>query len=208
MKHRQVIDRRARPRTGALVARGCVIASLVAWSTTADAYMGYPGVVDAWLGKDGFVEMNDPPMGCQLCHVDPQGGTVELKPFANDLVARYGLPKTAEQDAALMGILGELEAANPALFKDMQQGIDPNTDPALTAQALPQPEYGCSAGTVDSQDRPPWLAILVALAALARRSRRGPQDGAAQKVPRRTAPPPPGTGAGDTPTSARPGRFT
>ena len=161
-------------RPNALVARGCVVVSLVAWSATADAYMGYPPVVDTWLGKDGLVQKIEPTMGCQLCHVSDQGGTVELKPFGNLLVASYGLPKTAEEDAALTGALAELKAANAILYADMQKGIDPNEDPALTAHELPQPEYGCSAGT--APDAPRWSAILLAIVPLAagRRGSRRP----------------------------------
>jgi hypothetical protein len=157
-------------RPNALVVQGCVLASLVAWSATADAYMGYPSVVDTWLGKDGLVQKIEPTMGCQLCHVSDVGGTVELKPFGNLLVASYALPKTAEEDSALTGVLVELKAANPMLYADMQKGIDPNDDPALTAHELPQPEYGCSAGTAPSA--PPWSTILLAIVPLAAGFRR------------------------------------
>lgn len=151
-----------RPR--ALVVQGCVLASLVTWSAMADAYMGYPPLVDTWLGKDGLVQKIEPTMGCQLCHVSDQGGTVELKPFGNLLVASYALPKTAEEDSALMGVLAELKDANPMLYADMQKGIDPNDDPALTAHELPQPEYGCSAGTAPGAPR--WSALLLAIVPL------------------------------------------
>ena len=163
-------------RPGALVARGCAVAALIAWSATAEAFMGYPPLVDTWLGKDGLVQKIEPTMGCQLCHVSDIGGTVELKPFGNMLVASYGLPKTAEEDSALMGALAELKAANPTLYEDMQKGIDPNTDPALTAHELPQPEYGCGVGT--SPHAPGGSALLLAMAPLAvglRRSRRSPR---------------------------------
>lgn len=161
-------------KTGALVAHVCVLASLVAWSPSASAYMGYPPVVDTWLGKPGLVEKMEPPMGCQLCHVSDQGGTVELKAFGNLLVSQYALPTTAEEDSALMGVLAEVKAANPTLYADMQDSIDPNDDPALTAHELPQPEYGCSTGPLRRAGRP-WPAIvlgLISLAAARRRSRR------------------------------------
>jgi hypothetical protein len=159
----------------ALMVPACVVASFIAWSATAEAYMGYPPLVDTWLGKDGIVQKIEPTMGCQLCHVSDLGGTVELKPFGNLLVASYGLPKTAEEDPALMGALAELKAGNPALFADMQQGIDPNDDPALTAHELPQPEYGCSTATTRPRDEPdlaPIFLAMVPLAAALRRPRR------------------------------------
>ncbi len=65
------------------------------------------------------------------------------------LVSSYGLQRTAEQDSVLMGALAGVQASNPALFADMQHGMAPNTDPALTAQQLPQPEYGCAAAGED-----------------------------------------------------------
>jgi hypothetical protein len=132
--------------------------------------MGYPNVVDTWLDKGGLIQKIEPTMGCQLCHVSDIGGTVELKPFGNLLVASYALPKTAEQDAALMGALAELKAANPTLYADMQKGIDPNDDPALTAHELPQPEYGCAAATAPRAPR--WNTILLAIVPLAAGLRR------------------------------------
>jgi hypothetical protein len=157
-------------RLAAHMVRGCAVASLIAWSATADAFMGYPPVVDTWLAKDGLVEKFEPPMGCQLCHVSDIGGTVELKPFGNMLVATYGLSKAVMEDTVLMGALAELKATNPMLYADMQKGIDPNTDPALTAHELPQPEYGCSAGAAPNSPR--WSAILLAIVSLAAGLRR------------------------------------
>ncbi len=165
---------RARAVFAPVFALACALGA-IGWSTDARAYQGYPDVVDQWLGADGgLIQAIDKPMGCQLCHVSPEGATVELKPFPNLLVASYGLTKTAEQDTELMGALAGLKAANPMLYSDMQRGIDPNTDPALTAQELPQPEYGCSAGTVDRRDGPSWVGLLaiLPLAGALRRSRR------------------------------------
>jgi hypothetical protein len=150
------------------------MATLIAWSSSASAYMGYPLVVDTWLGKPGLVETMKP-MGCQLCHVSPQGGTVELKAFGNFLVAQYGLPKSAEEDSALMGVLTELKAANPTLYADMQDGIDPNEDPALTAHELPQPEYGCSTGPTRRTGEP-WLGLLLAMIPLVVSRRRSGRE--------------------------------
>ncbi len=145
------------------LALACVVAA-IGWCATAGAYQGYPDVVDQWLDADGgIIQSIEPPMGCQLCHVSDQGGTVELKPFPNLLVASYGLTKTAEEDAVLMGALAGLKAANPVLYTDMQHGIDPNTDPALTAQELPQPEYGCAVTAADAEDDPRWIALVAML---------------------------------------------
>ena len=152
--------------------RVCVVAAAIAWSAPARAFMGYPPVVDKWLGKDGLVETFEKPMGCQLCHVSDQGGTVQLRPFGNLLVASYGVTKTAEQDTVLMGALAGVKAENPTLFKDMQNGLDPNVDPALTAQELPQPEYGCSTARTHPRDARAEILTLLALVPLARVFRR------------------------------------
>jgi hypothetical protein len=159
------------------IVRGCVLAGVLGWSATASAFMGYPAVVDTWLGKSGLIQMIEAPMGCELCHVSDQGGTVELRPFGNLLVANYGLPRTAEEDAVLMGALAGLEALNPKIYTDMQHGLDPNTDPALTAEELPQPEYGCSVARTRS-DGPIGIGILLAGLPLACVLRRRRRDGA------------------------------
>jgi hypothetical protein len=169
-------------RTRAIVVRGCVLAGALGWSATASAFMGYPAVVDTWLGKSGLIQTIEPPMGCELCHVSDQGGTVELRPFGDLLVANYGLPRTAEEDTVLMGALAGLKAANPKLFTDMQHGVEPNTDPALTAEELPQPEYGCSVARAKSGG-PLGIGILFAGLPLACALRRRRRDRATTPAP-------------------------
>jgi hypothetical protein len=172
---------RAIPKGRALWRRATLLAALVGigvgWSGEARAFMGYPLIVDAWLGTPGLDEKFEPPTGCQLCHVSPAGGTAELRPFGNLMVASYGIPTTAEQDAVLMAALADLKSVNPALYADMQQSKDPNDDPALTAQALPQPDYGCSApGTRRVGGATwPWIALGIASLVAARRARRKPR---------------------------------
>jgi len=122
-----------------------VFAAVIVWSATARAHEGYPVVVDTWLGTPGLIEMIEKPMGCQLCHVSDQGATVELQPFGNLLVARYGLPRTAEQDAALMGALAALRQTTRPL-RGHAARIDSNGDPALTARRFRQPEYALRHG--------------------------------------------------------------
>ena len=112
-----------------------------------------------------------PPMGCQLCHTDPSGGTLTLSLFGNYLVSEYGFPKIAAiQDAQLAQSLAKLKAGQPELWAHMQAGVDPNTDPLLTDNAPPQPEYGCSAATNGGSTGPAWAGLLAlfAFAVLAR----------------------------------------
>ncbi len=200
-------------RRPAVLTRGCMMAMIVGWSATAKAFPGYPSVVDTWLDESGAVEMFDKPTGCQLCHVSDQGGTVELQPFGNLLVSSYGLPTTSEDDAVLTGALQGLAAANPTLLDDMRQGMDPNADPALTAQVLPQPEYGCSSVARPLAKKDVWREAFALLALLACACRRGRRQThrmesrqARQNVVCNEAPAPPGIAAAVTDSSFRPGR--
>lgn len=160
------------PRCVALV----VGAALVAWSPLAFANPSYPGDVDTALGKPMIVEAKiAPTTGCKLCHTDSAGGTTTLTVFANYMIAEYGFPKTiVPEDELVKESLARLMAAQPKLWADMQDGIDPNTDPVLTEQAPPQPQYGCTAAA--AEDDGTWLAALgvLGLAGLpsARRLRR------------------------------------
>ncbi len=92
---------------------------------------------------------------------------MELSPFGDLLVSNYGLPRTGEEDTVLMGALAGVQAANPTIFADMQHGMDPNTDPALTAQQLPQPEYGCAMAGTREAGPVGWAAVLLAMIPLA-----------------------------------------
>jgi MYXO-CTERM domain-containing protein len=152
---------------------GVVLATALAvWSPTARAEQPYPADVDTALGKPDLVETKmDPPMGCQLCHTDPTGGTTTLTLFGNYLVSEYDFPKIAViQDAQLAQVLAKLKAGQPELWAHMQAGVDPNTDPLLTENAPPQPAYGCSAGASGGSTGPAWAGLLglFAFAAFAR----------------------------------------
>jgi hypothetical protein len=160
-------------RTRSVLARGCALVAIVGWSASAEAFQGYPLVVDKWLGTSGLIEKIEPPTGCQLCHVSDQGGTVDLRPFGDLLVETYGIQRTAEEDTVLAAALDGLQSANPTLFADIQHGMDPNTDPALTAHELPQPEYGCSLGAPRPRNEEPWSGWFVALVLAAWAARMG-----------------------------------
>jgi hypothetical protein len=120
--------------------------ALLAWPSPARASMSYPGDVDTALGVPGIVETKlAPTKGCQLCHTDPNGGTLTLTAFPNYLISQYDFPKTTvAEDGLVAASLAKLKVAEPKLWADMQAGIDPNTDPVLAEQAPPQPAYGCS----------------------------------------------------------------
>jgi hypothetical protein len=143
----------------------CSLAALgVAHPSTASALQNYPGLVDTALGSQTMVVEKQiaPPMGCQLCHTSPIGGTTTLSAFGNVMVSQYGFPDVGVSENALaQAALAKLEATEPKLWKDMQAGIDPNSDPVFTDQAPPQPQYGCSAAP-QSTPEPFWLSSALA----------------------------------------------
>jgi hypothetical protein len=160
-------------RARTFIAQACGLALVLGWAATASAHPGYPSVVDKWLGTNGIIEMSQPPKGCQLCHLSDVGGTPQLRPFGTLLVATYGLVKgTVEEDSSLANALDQLKSADPKLFMDMQRGTDPNSDPAVTAQAPPEAQYGCSAGGVPIPRGQPWLGGVLLLAPLRRALRK------------------------------------
>jgi hypothetical protein len=109
----------------------CVVA---ATATVARAEMPYPADIDQALNVD--VEKIEPPSGCQLCHTDPSGGTLNLRPFGQLMVSKYGL---TVQDATLGPAVQALQMDSPKLVMDLQNGVDPNTD-----VSDPVPLYGCA----------------------------------------------------------------
>ncbi len=91
-------------------------AALVAWPTPTFANMSYRDDVDAALGKPMVLETKiAPPMGCQLCHTNPNGGTLTLTTFANYMIAEYDFPKTSvPEDELVKASLARLMAAQPS----------------------------------------------------------------------------------------------
>jgi hypothetical protein len=100
------------------------------YAVPASAQKGYVALTNSTLGVT--VQTAEPPDGCQLCHTDPAGGTVSLRPFGQMMVSRYGLissaVETAGTDASLLSALQALKTDQPALVQDLQKGVDPNPD--------------------------------------------------------------------------------
>jgi hypothetical protein len=89
------------------------------------------------------------------------------------MITEYDFPKTTvAEDELVKESLAKLMAAQPKLWADMQEGIDPNTDPVLTEQAPPQPQYGCTAVAAGHDGSRPSAFGGLALAAAGLASRR------------------------------------
>jgi hypothetical protein len=147
--------------TATAVSTFCVIA---ATATVARGEQPYPTDIDQMLGVS--VETIKPPMGCELCHTDPNGGTTSLRPFGQLMVSKYGL---TTDTATLAPAVQALEMDNPKLVADLKSGTDPNTD-----VSDPVPLYGCSAaGRRGGEGAALVLLGMVGVAAaLGRRARR------------------------------------
>lgn len=107
------------------------------WTASAAATPTFPGDVIAQLGLP--MVTIDPPAGCKLCHVNEIGGD-PLTTFGG-LVKSFGAVKY--NDASLLAALANVQSNYPQLITDIQQGVDPNTDPTIGSR--PTPEYGCAA---------------------------------------------------------------
>jgi hypothetical protein len=141
-------------------------------ASVAGAHPGYPSIVNSTFNID--VTKFEPPMGCQLCHTDPGGGS-PLRAFGQRLVSTYDLDSNAstENDNSLTIALKGMQSGDPLLVQDLQKGTDPNPD--VTNDPLPQ--YGCSAvrGARDNGGAASLGAALLVLSLpLVRRNRQRP----------------------------------
>ena len=107
------------------------------WTASAAATPTFPGDVVAQLGLPSVTV--DPPLGCKLCHANEAGGD-PLTVFGG-LLKSFGAVKY--NDASLHAALANVQSNYPQLITDIQQGVDPNTDPTIGSR--PTPEYGCAA---------------------------------------------------------------
>ncbi|HSY24338.1 MAG TPA: hypothetical protein VK841_19555 [Polyangiaceae bacterium] len=107
------------------------------WTASAAATPTFPGDVVAQLGLP--MVTIDPPLGCKLCHANEIGGD-PLTVFGG-LLKSFGA--MAYNDASLRAALANVQSNYPQLVTDIQQSIDPNTDPTIGSR--PTPEYGCAA---------------------------------------------------------------
>ncbi|HZU82636.1 MAG TPA: hypothetical protein VE987_06955 [Polyangiaceae bacterium] len=131
----------------------------------------------------------DPPNGCQVCHVDDNGGgPTTLRPFGQLLSQQYLV--NPYDETSLTSALGELASQQPLVASDLMNGRDPNGDVGVTSTTLadgavastgaspldPTPSYGCSTAAADLRGGGPPLGVASACAAtlllLARRGKR------------------------------------
>ena len=150
-----------------VVARILVAVAVIGWGRTAVAHPGYPPAIDSALGEPNqFVENEFKPTACQLCHTSTGGGTA-LVAFGTLMVSNYGLSNDPinEDDGSLKQAMIGLAENDPAAITDLKKGVDPNSDSEVFAQALPQPEYGCT--TVPAKGQPPYPGFLFAIVPVA-----------------------------------------
>lgn len=107
------------------------------WTASAAATPTFPNDVVMQLNLPTVTI--DPPSGCKLCHVNEVGGD-PLTVFGG-LLKSFGAVKY--DDASLHAALANVQSNYPQLITDIQQGIDPSTDPTIGNR--PTPEYGCAA---------------------------------------------------------------
>jgi len=136
------------------------------WTASAAATPTFPGDVVAQL--DLSTVTIDPPQGCKLCHINEAGGD-PLTIFGG-LLKSFGA--VAYSDASLRAALADVQSNYPQLIADIQQGVDPNTDPTIGSR--PTPEYGCAAiAPLSAHDGLPALGTAMGLVLIlgGRRSR-------------------------------------
>jgi len=163
MSRRTAHRRRARARALVLAVQAFASVAILGWTTMAAAHPGYPPVMDQALGEPAlFVENEFKPTGCQICHTSSAGGTA-LVSFGTLLVSTYGLSNDPinENDNSLKQAMIGLAAMDPDAVADLKKAIDPNSDPAVFATALPQPEYGCTTGSSTGRRPYPGLVVMI-----------------------------------------------
>jgi hypothetical protein len=175
-----------------------VVGLALSWAATCWATPDFPAVVVRALSLPGITF--DPPQGCTLCHPTDAGGT-SLSPFGA-LVRQDGA--SPYDETSLEQALTQIELDEPRLIDDIKAGRDPSAD--TSAANVHSPEYGCGLGRGPAPEPLVITGIVSAalLGSLTRRARS--QRPPRQKLARRSAPPPPVSGAGATATEPLPSR--
>jgi hypothetical protein len=139
---------------------------VVAWGSPAGATPDFPGAVETYLNLPSGTlasKIFASACNCNLCHVSCTGG-LPLTEFGQLMQANGAVPFQGAQTAgpALAGI----QAQEPQLIMDLQNGIDPNSDPSLSGGV----QYGCQAvPEVSGAGAAGVLAGLLAFGVAARR---------------------------------------
>ncbi len=136
-----------------------------ALSASARATPDFPAEVEKCLMLEaGTLASVEPPLGCELCHVSPEGNGT-LRDFGVLMQANGAVPFEASGTAckALMAI----QAKDPQLITALESGMDPNS---ISADAGPR--YGCDVAPGAASGS--VAAMLLALVGLGL-ARRGPR---------------------------------
>jgi hypothetical protein len=114
----------------------------LASASIARATPEFPGDVDKCLSLTGSntVEMQYPPLGCQLCHVSP-GGNLPMSDFGTLMYAFGALPYQGSGTACKAITAIQNNGHYGPLITDITSDINPNTDKILVD--APKTLYGC-----------------------------------------------------------------
>jgi hypothetical protein len=136
-----------------------------ALTSSARATPDFPAQVEKCLGLEaGTLALVEPPTGCELCHVSPQGSG-PLRDFGVLMQANGALPLQASSTACKA--LAAIEAMDPQLITALESGTDPNSISANVG-----PRYGCDVAPAAASGS--VGAMLLALVGLGL-ARRGPR---------------------------------
>jgi len=158
-----------------------VIGSCWLFAPHATASTTFPEAVRKQLGLQ---QIADPPLGCQLCHQDDNGGyATATKPFGRSLLkagaAGGSVPSLLTALKALEANGTDSDHDGVGDIDELKAGTDPDVaatidgSPAPTFEEVPLPQTGCSlsgatlGGTTTLSGS--WAALLVAASLLLRR---------------------------------------
>jgi len=137
-----------------------------ALSANARATPDFPPQVEKCLGLEaGTLAMIEPPLGCKLCHVSPEGSG-PLNDFGVLMQANGAVPLQASSTACKA--LAAIQAAEPQLITALESGMDPNSISANVG-----PRYGCDVAPAAASGSVGAMLLAFVGLGLARRRRAG-----------------------------------
>jgi MYXO-CTERM domain-containing protein len=133
-------------------------------SSSARATPDFPAQVEKCLGLEaGTLATVEPPLGCKLCHVSPEGSG-PLNDFGVLMQANGAVPFQASATACKA--LTAVEAMDPQLITALESGMDPNSISANVG-----PRYGCDVAPAAASGSVGAMLLALVGLGLARRQR-------------------------------------
>jgi hypothetical protein len=158
------------------------------WAGSAAAEIPYVGYLQGALNTlDPTAPTVNQGYLCAPCH-NANGGTIgnpNLRPFG-ELLHQDGIGEPSSSEAQFEAVLREIQQQDPAVYKDLELGKDPNLDvSANSATVLPTPEFGCGSQLAPGRAVPRhiWIAGLVCAVVLWRRRGRRAHPGSLMRRP-------------------------